>query len=320
MTDIIERYYEAGVTDGLPVVPPTAENIAAMVAAMGQPEDYVLGVLQPSGAQIRVKELAINAVMAGCLPEYGPVVFAATKAFLTEKFTPWGIAVSTKGCAPLIIVNGPIRTKIGLNSQGSVFGSGSRANATIGRAVRLVLQNVCRAKAPVIDRAALGHPGKFTYCIAEDEEGSPWEPLHVERGWPKTQSTVTLLGAEAPRQVTIVTRRAEEILFAIADTIACVGMYLPGNYYLVVFAKEHRDILAAQGWNKASIRRYIMENAVLTKKQLQRAGLDEKKSPQMIQSSEQLLLLAAGGSAGPFSCVVPGWSWMSQPVTVAITP
>ena len=320
MTDLIEEYYKAGVSDGLPLVPPTAEKIRDMVSCINHPEDYVLGTIEPSGAQIRIRELAINAVMAGCLPEYGPVVFAAVKAFLQDEFTPWGIACSTKGCAPLVIVNGPVRHDIGLNSLGNVFGSGCRANATIGRALRLVMQNICRAKPPDVDRSCLGHPGKFTYCIAEDEEGSLWVPLHAERGWPTDQSTVTLMGGEAPRFVSIVTRSCEALLFAIADTIACVGMFggSAGMPYLVVIGKEHRDLLNAYGWTKSMIREYLLTNAVLSPETLQSAGYSTDNPVRMIKSPEHLLIVAAGGSAGAFSCVVPGWTWMSQPVTVAI--
>lgn len=326
MIEQIERYYEAGVTDGLPVIPPTQERVEAMIEAMGLPKDHVVGVLQPSGINIRVMEIAVNAVMAGCLPEYGPVVLAAIKGILDERFAGWGIACSTKGCAPLLIVNGPIRKKIKINCQGAVFGSGTRANATIGRAVRLVLQNVCGAKPPHLDRSTIGHGGKYTYCIGEDEEGSPWEPLHVEKGLSPEKSAVTLIGGEAPRLISIVTNSAEAILYAAAETISCIGllgldMDTSNDWsrpYLFVFAKEHRDILQAQGWTKDKIKEFLMENAVIPVERLRRAGIKLDQDAKMLGRKEDIYIVAAGGSAGAFSCVVPGWSWMSQPITVPI--
>jgi hypothetical protein len=305
---------------------PTQESVDAMVAAMGLPKDHVVGVLQPSGAEIRILEVAVNAVLAGCLPEYGPVVLAAVKGVLDERFAGWGIACSTKGCAPLVIVNGPIRQSIKMNCHGAVFGSGNRANATIGRAVRLVLQNVGGAKTPNLDRSTLGHGGKYTYCIAEDEEGSPWEPLHVERGLSPEKSAVTLLGGEAPRLITMVTNSAEAILYAAADTISCVGLLgldfdVSHNWskpYLFVFAKEHRDVLKAEGWTKDKIKEFLIKNAVIPVERLRRAGIDMDKDAPMLHRKEDIFVVAAGGSAGPFSCVVPGWSWMSQPITVPI--
>lgn len=327
LLDQIEQYYQAGVTDGLPVIPPTLDKYKEMVTAIGYPEEHVLGTIQPSGVEVRVKEIAINAIMAGCLPEYGPVVFAAVKAFLQEQFTPWGVACSTKGGAPLIIVNGPIRDEIGMNYRGNVFGSGARANATIGRALRLVLQNVCRAKSPDVDKAVLGHGGKYTYCIAEDEEGSEWEPLHVERGYQLDDSAVTLMGLEAPRQVSIVTDSGEAILYTLADTIASVGLFgggilskseEKGNNYLLVIAKEHREILNKEGWTKNKIRDYIIEHAVLTPERLKPAGYDVKEPVPLIKKRENIYIVAAGGGGGFFSAVVPGWTWMSEPVTVKV--
>ncbi|MDE3077906.1 MAG: hypothetical protein KGJ86_20985, partial [Chloroflexota bacterium] len=176
----IERYMEAG--DGLPVVPPTAGSVAAMVEASGLSQESVLGALPPRLANVTVRDVAINAVLAGCKAEYMPVVVAATRGLCTPSFDTFGVACSTKGAAPLAIVNGPIRQEIGLNCRGSVFGPGFRANATIGRALRLILLNVGGARPHLLDKGTLGHSGRFSYCIGEDEEDSPWTPLHVERG------------------------------------------------------------------------------------------------------------------------------------------
>src|SRR5579884_2679781 len=180
--EAIEFCYQQGWTDGLPVVPPTEARVAEFLAAAGLAPDAVLGTVPERGRVITAEKVAINAVMAGCLPTYLPVVVAAVQAMTADEFCLHGSMASTGGAAPLVIVNGPVRTQLGMNAGVNVFGPGTRANATIGRALRLVLLNVCDAQPGVLDQATLGHPGKYAYCIAEDEETTVWQPLHVERG------------------------------------------------------------------------------------------------------------------------------------------
>src|SRR5215208_532186 len=197
----IELYFQQGWTDGLPIVPPTEERVRECLEYSGHQASDVVGLVAPRNITITAEKVAINAVMAGCLPAYTPVVFAAVEAMADDRFNLHASMASTAGAAPLAIVNGPVTQEIGLNSGDNVFGPGWRANATIGRALRLVLMNVCRGQPGVMDKSTLGHPGKYSYCIAENEIDSPWEPLHVERGLQAAVSTVTLFAAEAPAYV-----------------------------------------------------------------------------------------------------------------------
>src|SRR6202043_3310530 len=181
-TDLLEWYFEQGWTDGLPVVPPTGEKIAACIAALGGEPEFLECRVPPRYGGLTREVLAINMVMAGCKPEYAPVVRAAMLALCSKAFNLNGVQATTHMAAPLLIVNGPVRTQIGMNAGANVFGSGNRANATIGRAIRLILLTVGGAIPGDLDKSTLGHPGKYTYCIAENEELSPWAPYHVEHG------------------------------------------------------------------------------------------------------------------------------------------
>ncbi|MGH7746307.1 MAG: hypothetical protein ACREQ5_16335, partial [Candidatus Dormibacteria bacterium] len=188
--EAIELMYQAGWTDGLPVVPPLQELVDDFVRFVdGSPED-VVGEIPPLGGKATLAKVAANAVMAGCRPEYMPVVLAALDAMLDEKFNLGGMQCSTHLSTPLLIVNGPIRHELGINCGANVFGQGWRANATIGRAVKLILVNIGGAVPGETDKATLGHPGKYSYCIGENEEESRWDPLHVERGFKRDDSTV----------------------------------------------------------------------------------------------------------------------------------
>jgi hypothetical protein len=318
----MERYMQSG--DGLPVVPPTTTAVARMVENSGFAAEYVLGQLPPRLAEVRVRDVAVNAVMAGCKPEYMPVVVAAVKGLCdNEIFDTYGVAISTKGCAPLAIVNGPIRSAIELNSRGNIFGPGFRPNATIGRAIRLILMNVGNSRPNVLDRGTLGHPGRFSYCIAEDEDDSPWVPLHVERGMRPDQSAVTLMGLEAPRTVNAHYDSAEQVLEAVVDTLTTTGILNPANItghscHLVVFAKEHRNLLHRAGYTKPAIREYICGRAVISAERMSRVHPGVTDPTPMLAGPDDLYVVAGGGNAGRFAAVVPGWSHQSQPVTVPV--
>lgn len=318
---VVEQYLASRLSDGLPVLPPTEESIAAMVEAMGRPPGTTLAAMPPGNAEATVEHVAANAVLAGCRPEYGPVVLATVEAMLADAFALYGVACSTKGAAPLAIVNGPIRRRLGLNAGGNLFGPGNRANATIGRAVRLVLRNVAQAEPGVLDRATLGHPGKYTYCIAEDEEDSPWEPLHVERGLVAGDSAVTVLGCEGPHQVSVQRAVPEAILTALAYALAGAvvgreaGRSAPA---LVVLAKEHRDALGRHAWTKTAVKEFIAEHAVVPADVAQRVAGGPRAAVPAMSGPDDLLVVAAGGPAGPFSAVCPGWTWQSRPVTVPV--
>lgn len=320
MQDVTETLYARGITDGLPVVPPTREAVTAMLEWGNYDPEAEVGPIPPSNTIATVQDIAVNAVMAGCRPEYLPVVLAVVRAMLADSFTLYGIACSTKGCAPLIIVNGPVRAEIGLNTGVNVFGPGVRANATVGRAVRLILLNLGSARPGVLDKATLGHPGKFSYCIGEDEENSPWEPLHVARGLAPGTSAVTVFGCEAPRVVNVQQGSAEALLFAVAQTLACVGIHPdpePGHrsQHVVVFAKEHRDILKAEGFTRRRIQEYVQAHAVIPAAHYRRMGVAEATDFAVLADPADLLVVAAGGSAGRFAAVIPAWAWMSRAVT-----
>jgi hypothetical protein len=328
----IETCFEKGWTDGLPVVPPTADRIWAMLDAMGkQPED-VLGEIPARARRITAEKLAINAVMAGCLPVYAPVLLAVTEALCDPAFSVHGPTASTSGMGILTIVSGPIASQIGLNAGENLFGPGWRANATIGRALRLLLRNVCGAVPGVLDRSCFGHPGKFTYCIAEDEARSPWIPLHAERGIPLEESAVTLFAGESPHQVANHSAAdPEAILSTIADVMVAGGrLSLSGQQFVVIIAGEHRQRLSQRDWTKKDVRAWLHEHAARSEEDLARAGrLPFPETPaqaarqyRAVTEPEDILVVAAGGDAGGYSVVIPGWSGRahSQAVTKMIPP
>ena len=217
-------YLERGWSDGLPIVPPTPERVEAMLAAVDLPPGHVIAEIPPNWGAATVERLAINAVMAGCLPEYFPVIVAAADAMGDPAFNLYAIQATTHPCAPLLIVNGPIRETLEMNASSGAFGPGWRANATIGRAVRLILLNVGGGHPGVGDMATHGAPSKFSYCVAENEELNPWQPLHVDRGFDRSQSTVTVIAGEPPHNINDHSgRSAGDILTIVAGAMAVTG-------------------------------------------------------------------------------------------------
>lgn len=325
----IEFYFEQGWTDGLPVVPPTEDRVLAMLRAGGCRPSDVVGEVPVRRRTITAEKVAINAVMAGCKPEYFPVVLAAVEALCAPEFAIHGPAASTAGAAILVIVNGPIAGELGMNATHNIFGPRYRVNATIGRAMRLLLMNGLGAIPGVLDRSTLGHPGKFTYCIAEDEANSPWPPLHVERGFRPDDSVVTIFAGEAPHQVNNhLSTTAEGICATIADTMIAGGVHsIPGggSQWVVVICPEHRDTISADGWSKKEIRQYLVENARRSVADCKRLGRmrgavqpgDEERRVPMIDAPDDILVVAGGGTGGRWSAVIPGWSTKAgcQPVS-----
>ena len=249
-----ELFHRRGWTDGLPVVPPTGEAVAACLEDAAMPPEHVLGVESVRGRAVTAEKVAINTVMAGGLPLHFPVIVTALTAMLREPFTMHGATASTGGCAVFIVVNGDERLRLGMDGTFNALGNSDRASAVVGRAIRLCLINLFDVRPGGIDRSTLGHPGKFSFCIAEDEEGSPWEPLAAARGVPDGGSAVTVMAAGAPRQIMNEwTTEPEEILetFA-AEMRANMRQYSiwPGNY-AVVMPPQLRDHFAAAGWSRA---------------------------------------------------------------------
>jgi len=305
--DALEDLFARGVTDGLPVVVPTAERVRAAIAASGRAADELIGLVAPRHGRATVERVAVNAVMAGCRPEYLPVVLAAVAAICDPGFALEGVSGTTDAVTPLVIVNGPIRGRLDINSAGSVFGAGWRANATIGRAVRLVWVNIGGARPGLISMSTFGQPGRYSYCIGEHEEASPWEPLHVEHGFAAGDSTVATLAAEAPQVVANTTgRTAREIL----DTVARAGVVIanpdlaPLNDTLLVIGPEHARTIAGDGWTKADVRQFVWERAQVT--------VDGARAPKF-REPDVLRIVVAGGTAGRFSAWIPGWPFRGSP-------
>lgn len=325
--DALDLFYQKGWTDGLPVVPPTRASIEAMLDTIRMAPETVIGSIPERERVFSAEVVAINAVMAGCLPEYFPVVVAAVSAITDPAFGLHGPTASTHGAGILLIVNGPVTKQLGINSGDNVFGPGNRANATIGRALRLLLLNA--GGSHEFDRATLGHPGKYTYCIAEDED-TDWLPLHVQRGFEREVSTVTAFAAEGPNQINNHSSlKAENILLTLADRMSSLGTFNMGGHTEmgVVIGPEHYHALNSQGWDKDKVQRFLHEYAVRPLSDLKRGGYIEKPVEEgdedipvrAVQAPEDILLVVAGGEAGRFSCCIPGWynSEISRPVTRA---
>jgi hypothetical protein len=259
-----EFFFAHGWTDGLPVTPPTAGSVAAMLKAAGRDAGETIGPVPPRMRIATLEKLAINAVMAGCRPAYFPVVLAALDAVLDENIRLYGIQTATNTSSPLIIVNGPVVKKLGLNARGNVFGQGNRANATIGRALQLILRNIGGDLPGETDMATHGHAGKFTFCIAENEDESPWQPLHVERGFKHEDSTVTVIGGSSPQNVfTYGCETGAEILDHFVGALSGLGhnnIIFPTGP-LFVLSPEHAQTLARDGYSKQKIKQYFFDKA-----------------------------------------------------------
>lgn len=320
----VEAGYDLGWTDGLPVVPPTAERVAEFLAAAGRAAAEVIGELPERRRVITADKVAANAVMAGCRPEYMPVVLAAVAAMLAPEFNLVGPSSSMGGAAVLTIVNGPVARELQINARNNLFGPGNRANATIGRALRLVLMNACAAIPGLFDRSVIGHPGKYTYCIAEADDETHWTPLHVERGFGPEQSAVTVFAAEGPRQVRAV-GRPEAILYAIADVAASLGTSLStaGSVGAPEQGIRQGEIVVTiagssglwRDWSKAEVRDYLHARIRRSVADLKRAQVlagsvepvDEERFSSLIAAAEDILVVFAGGEESNMSSVIPSW-------------
>ena len=307
-SDAIEELFALGVTDGLPVVPPTRTRVDAMIAGAGRDGRELIGVVAPQHGRATIEKIAVNAVMAGCRPEYLPVVIAAVEALCDPEFALEGVSGTTDAVAPLVIVNGPVRAALEVNCGVGVFGPGWRANATIGRAVRLVWANVGGARPGAISMSTFSQPGRYTYCIGEDEEHSPWPPLHVEHGFAASDSTVALLAAEAPQQVVNSQgRTAREIVTTLARSAELIASDTQGALgdTLVVVGPEHATTIAGDGWSKDDVRTFLWEHT-----RARRGGADELAK---FREPGNVKVLVAGGTAGRFSVLVPGWPFPNAP-------
>jgi hypothetical protein len=316
LSAVQELYHSNGWTDGLPIVPPTPEDVQACLEWAMMPPDQLIGIEPVRGLAITAEKIAINAVMAGCLPMHFPVVLTAWTAMMQEPFLIHGATASTGGCAILVVLNGPIRQEIGACGTFNALGNSDRATSVIGRAIRLCLINLLDARPGQIDRSTLGHPGKFSYCIAEDEEDTTWKSLSEQRGVERAASAVTVMAAGAPRQIMNEwTTKPEEILetFA-ADMRANLRHYSihPGNYALII-PKQLREHLQAANWSKSDIANFIHDRARIHRREWAEVGkgaVVREKGDRVypaLASPDHLLVIAAGGPAGGFGAVIPPW-------------
>lgn len=312
----IEYCYGRGWTDGLPVVPATQALVDDMLGAAALKPDAVIAEMPSRKVSVTAEKVAINAVMAGCRPDYLPVVIAAVKGLAASEFGLHHVASALAGPTIVIVVNGPIARRLGINAAGDVFGPGARANATIGRALRLVLLNCLKYRPGISDRATMGTPGKYTCCIAENEEDHPWEPWHVERGFRRDDSTVTLVAASTMIQVWNYGDH-EQFLRCVGDALSFLGSIAilgqtPGA---VVLGGEHAELLRASGWSRKRIREFVVAHTCRTVADLKRAGriegdvtpADEVKMHYAMDTPDDLMLVCAGSSVGALSMVLPGF-------------
>ncbi|MDE0884434.1 MAG: thioredoxin family protein [Myxococcota bacterium] len=334
LEDEMEAAFERGWTDGLPVVPPTERRVFAMLQGTSRAPDEVVAVVPPDLVECSVEKVAINAVMAGCRPEYLPVVLAAVEAACTERFNMHGLLATTMPAGPVIIVNGPIRRAIGMNSGGNVFGQGNRANATIGRALQLVVRNVGGGRPGEVDRAAFGNPGKLSFCFAEDEEGSPWGPLSEDLGAERGVSTVTLFPGEGPRIIVDQLSREPDSLArsyaANLRTLIHPKLVLGFDCVLAV-GPEHARVFSQAGWTKEQLKDRLHELLMIpTEELVQGAGGIAEGVPVGVSAPALpkfrpggILVVYCGGDAGLFSTMIGGWvtgEVGSQPTLREIRP
>jgi hypothetical protein len=276
----MEYYQDQGWTDGLPVVPVTESYLEEFLAQTTRGPDEVLLAMPHLNRECTVRLAAINAALAGCRPEYLPVVLAAWDSLVADGYVTRAIWQSTTGTAPFLIVNGPVRGRIGLNSQGNVFGSGFRANATIGRAIRLGAINAFGLRPHELDQATQGTPAKYTACIAENEEESPWPPLHAEFGLDASDSAVTAMVIRSCLHIEARhTMAPEQLATDIAGTISRTGAFVhPTVSAAVVLSPEHARLFSAAGWSKPDLRQFLYDHAIITAPELARAGKDALSS------------------------------------------
>lgn len=327
--EIDDTFEARGWSDGLPVVAPTPARVAAMLRYSDRPREHELGTMPPRHGVVTLEILAINAVMAGCRPAYFPVVVAAVEAMLDAAFNLFAVQATTHPCAPCVIVNGPIAAELGINARYGAFGPGVRANATIGRAIRLILMNVGGARPGILDRATQGQAAKYAFCVAENEGESPWPPLHVERGCPEGSSAVTVTAADGTHNLNDhISTNAAGILATVTNALADMGA---NNAYLygqptIAFGPEHAAILQADGFDKAAIRAHVFAHARIPRdvwRQGGMAGMFDDHFPDadpvpILLTPDDLLVMVVGGF-GRHSCWLPTFGNSTRAVTRMLT-
>lgn len=311
----VEYYLQQGLTDGLPVVPPTPDRVTDFLEAANLQPDAVVGIVPVGAIPISAEKVALNSIMAGCLPEYMPVIVTGIEAMVDDEFSLNATAASTSGASHMLIVGGKVVDELGINYGVNMFGPGSRPNATIGRAIRLILMNVCGAVPGVLDKSTLGNPGKFTSCIAEDESLTPWPPLRIDYGIPQSQDAVTAFACYAPVQVSDHrSNSAEQLLTRVADAIVAYPYYARGCEIMVIIVPEHLEHILRAGWSKEDVQHFLHE---ATQRPIDYwmsrpdSGKNEFREgiglSGVTSTPEDFLIIPAGGSAGGFSAFLVSW-------------
>jgi hypothetical protein len=325
--DEFEFMFDQGFSDGLPLVPPSPERVMRMLSGTARDPQEILGTMPPNMGDVSIEKLAINAVMAGCKPEYMPVIIAATEAILTEEYNIHGVMATTMGASPVLVINGPIRERIGMNMKLGALGQGNRANSTIGRAVRLAIRNLGGARPGGTERSTLGNPMKFTMCFAEHEERNPWEPLHVERGFQSGDSVVTVFTMTSGPTLIVDQDSRQASQLAGSFGLGLESAFHPKAHFasevLLVICPEHVDTLMRDNYSKADIRARIQEVTArplseLVENEVSAVGLKKKMFDAMdeeargrllpkFKSPDDIHLVVAGSDAGKFSGAFHGW-------------
>ena len=331
-----ETAYEKGWTDGLPVFAPTKERVEEMLRHTDREPDEVVGKIPPRNGVATVRKIAINAVMTGCRPEYMPVLIAAIECMIEPKYNLYGRQTTTHPGAHLLIVHGPARIELDVNCKFNVLGHGWRANATMGRALRLIMINIGGNKPGVTDMATHGHPGRYSYCIGEDEEGSPWAPFHVDRGFARDTCAVTVICAEAPHNINDqVSKTPERYLGSAASAMAHLGangIYRGGlqSEQILMVTSESAHWFQGFGWGKADVQQYIFEHARQPVREIRDRGGwntaplpsfvnkdDDDAMTAIVERPEDILVLVAGGHLRHMNAILT--SAYNLSVTKAIT-
>jgi hypothetical protein len=328
--DEIEIGFDQGWSDGLPVVPPTAERVMRMLAGTLRQPDEIIGIVPPDFAPCSIEKIAINAVLAGCRPEYLPVVIAAVEAVLEDQFCMHGLLATTYFSGPMVMVNGPVSRAIGMNSGGNALGQGNRANATIGRALQLIIRNVGGGRPGGVDRAALGNPGKYTFCFSEDETNSYWESLAVEKGFSSEVSTVTVFAADGMQGlVDQKSRDPESLCRSFAAGLRVIGhpKMVQGSDAFLVVSPEHERIFRDAQWSKQQVKDRLLTLLMIPGEELIQGaggiteGLPEKLRDAVLCKFREggLNIVRAGGRAGLFSAIIAGWGASGSTGSVPVT-
>ena len=322
--DVQEEFFRRGWTDGLPIVPPTPARVEAMLELVGATDPGLLvGFVPARGRGVSLEKAATNAVMAGCRPEYFPVVVAALEAMFDSAFNLHTVLTSTGGAALCVVVSGPIAAEIGMNARHNALGQGNRANATIGRALRLIATNALGSRPGESDASSFGHPGKFTLCFAEDPPPAPWQPLSVRLGYAPGDTTVTVVPSEGPHQLAQqLTSSAEEVLRSFARSITHPTWFSTGKggHGVLVLGPEHAGFCVSQGWTQERVCEFVYRESRIAPAELLAAGVGIEDNAQhnmipgedgklaTLESPDEVLLVTAGGEGAGWSVWIPAWA------------